>query len=209
VPGVVITLMKSEDGAIVELIKNPTDEVLGHYLDANLGWFYVRKDLNLGGRERLVYTAVVDPEVLKAELNDMVTEAGRPAAPFLGHPSHHGGGYGHGRLLREQVGAAGDTGQGGHRLDGRRGHLRRRRGGVRDELTSSFRTALAFSFWIAGVNMDRFDDFRWPHPEEFAGLMDGLTEVGGHSFHFKGLLPNQEGATWTTRSCRCTSGRRE
>ena len=51
-------------------------KTLEYYLNANRGVFYVRQDPNIGGRERLLYTAVLDPEVLKAELNDMVTEAG-------------------------------------------------------------------------------------------------------------------------------------
>src|SRR4030042_1425004 len=46
-----------------------------YYLDANLGWFYVRKDHNTGV-QRVLYSAVVDPEILKDELNDMVMGAG-------------------------------------------------------------------------------------------------------------------------------------
>ena len=41
-----------------------------------MGWFYVRKDPNQGGKNRVLYTAVVDPEILKDELNDMAMEAG-------------------------------------------------------------------------------------------------------------------------------------
>ena len=40
-------------------------KVVDYYLDANLGWFYIRKDPNIGGKERVLYTAVVDPEILK------------------------------------------------------------------------------------------------------------------------------------------------
>jgi hypothetical protein len=41
-----------------------------------MSWFYIRNDPNIGGQERVLYTAVLDPEVLKDELNDMVTQAG-------------------------------------------------------------------------------------------------------------------------------------
>ena len=65
--------------------------IVDYYLDANMGWFYVRKDPNIGGQERVHYTAVLDPEVLKAELNDMVAEAGAVlVAAFVGNPSDHG-----------------------------------------------------------------------------------------------------------------------
>ena len=50
-------------------------KVVDYYLDANLGWFYVRKDFNRQRRCAL-YTAVVDPEILKDEFNDMVLESG-------------------------------------------------------------------------------------------------------------------------------------
>src|SRR3972149_556907 len=46
-----------------------------YYLDANLGWFYVRLDHNTN-KQRVLYSAVVDPAILKDELNDMVLESG-------------------------------------------------------------------------------------------------------------------------------------
>ena len=49
--------------------------VVDYYHDANLGWFYLKKDFS-SGTERVIYTAVVDPEILKDELNDMVLESG-------------------------------------------------------------------------------------------------------------------------------------
>jgi FAD dependent oxidoreductase len=172
-------------------------KVLEYYLDANMGWFYVRKDPNIGGRERLLYTAVLDPEVLKVELNDMVAEAG---VDLLLHswgtrPIMEGnkakGVFFEGKSGRQAILAKvviDSTGDGdifvaaGAEFD--------------DELQSNFRTALAFSFWIANVDMPRFDDFRRSRPEDFARLLDDLTEVGGHSFYFKGLLKNQEGVLW-------------
>src|SRR5512139_3965422 len=75
----IIDRMKAKNAAFcpAEAEFGSTDgAVLDYYLNANMGWFYVRKDPNLGGRERLLYTAVLDPEVLKAELDGMVTEAG-------------------------------------------------------------------------------------------------------------------------------------
>jgi hypothetical protein len=171
--------------------------VLEHYLNANMGWFYVRKDPNLGGRERLLYTAVLDPEVLKAELNDMVVEAG---VDLLLHswgtrPIMEGntvkGVFFESKSGRQAILAKvviDSTGDGdifveaGAEFD--------------DELTSNFRTALAFSYWIANVDTNRLEDFRKSHSDRFAALMRDLTDTGGHSFYFKGLLQNQEGVLW-------------
>ncbi len=172
-------------------------KAIEYYLDANMGWFYVRQDPNIGGRERLLYTAVLDPEVLKAELNDMVAEAG---VNLLLHswgtrPIMEGntvkGVFFESKSGRQAILAKvviDSTGDGdmfvaaGAEFD--------------DELQSNFRTALAFTFWIANVDIKRLDDFRKSHPMKYALLMQDLTEKGGHSFFFNGLLKNQEGVLW-------------
>jgi len=172
-------------------------EALEPYLDANMGWFYVRKDPNIGGQDRLLYTAVLDPEVLKAELDAMVTEAG---VDLLLHswgtrPIMEGntvkGVYFESKSGRQAILAKvviDSTGDGdifvaaGAAFD--------------DELQSNFRTALAFSYWLANVDTDRLGDFRRSHPDRFAALMRELGDKGGHPFYFKGLLQNQEGVLW-------------
>lgn len=172
-------------------------QVLEPYLDANMGWFYVRKDPGLGGRERLLYTAVLDPEVLKAELDQMVIEAGVDllfhswgTRPVMEGDTATGVVFesksGRQAILAKVV--IDSTGDGdifvaaGAEYD--------------DELQSSFRTALAFSYWITNVDTCRLDDFRKSHPERFESMMRDLAEQGGHPFFFKGLLQNQEGVLW-------------
>ena len=51
------------------------EKLVQYYTDANFAFFYVRDDLNTG-RKRVLYTALVDPEILKCELNSMMAEAG-------------------------------------------------------------------------------------------------------------------------------------
>jgi hypothetical protein len=172
-------------------------KLLEYYLDANMGWFYVRKDPNLDGRERLLYTAVLDPEVLKAELEDMVTEAGVDlllhswgTRPIMEGNTAKGVFFesksGRQAILAKVV--IDSTGDGDIFVAAG--------AGFDDELQSSFRTALAFTYWIANVDTCRLDDFRRSHPDRFALLMQDLTEGGGHPFYFKGLLQNQEGVLW-------------
>jgi hypothetical protein len=50
-------------------------QLVDYYHKAGLDWFYIRDDLN-SGQKRVLYTAVVDPEVFKDELNDMVLDSG-------------------------------------------------------------------------------------------------------------------------------------
>jgi hypothetical protein len=171
--------------------------IVDYYLDANMGWFYVRKDPNIGGQERVHYTAVLDPEVLKAELNDMVAEAG---AGLLLHswgtrPIMEGntvkGVFFESKSGRQAILAKvviDSTGDGdmfvaaGAEFD--------------SELESNFRTALAFTFWIANVDVGKLNDFRKSQRDKYTQLLHELTEAGGHSFYFNGLLKNQEGVLW-------------
>jgi hypothetical protein len=172
-------------------------KIVDYYLDANMGWFYVRKDPNIGGQERVHYTAVLDPEVLKAELNDMVAEAG---ADLLLHswgtrPIVEGntvkGVFFESKSGRQAILAKvviDSTGDGdmfvaaGAEFD--------------TELESNFRTALAFTFWIANVDVDKLNDFKKSQWEKYTELLHQLAVAGGHNRYFNGLLKNQEGVLW-------------
>jgi hypothetical protein len=171
--------------------------VVDYYLDANLGWFYIRKDLNTD-RERVLYTAVVDPEVLKDELNRVVTEAGVElllhswgVAPIMDGNTVKGVIFesksGRQAVLAKVV--IDSTGDGdvfvaaGAEFDGK--------------LNTALRTSkLAIVFWLANVDIARTDHFRTSQPEKFAEMMAELREMGGHPFYFKGILKSQERCVW-------------
>jgi hypothetical protein len=168
-----------------------------YYLDANLGWFYIRKDLNIG-EERVLYTAVVDPEVFKDELNRVVTEAGVElllhswgVAPIMEGNTVRGVIFesksGRQAVLAKVV--IDSTGDGdvfvaaGAQFDG--------------TLDAALRTSkLAIVFWVANVDIGKTDEFRAAQPERFAELMADLKELGGHPFYFKGILASQERCVW-------------
>jgi hypothetical protein len=173
-------------------------KVVEYYLNANMGWFYIRKDPNLNGQERVLYTAVVDPEILKDELNDMVAEAGVHlllhswgTRPIMDGNTVKGVFFesksGRQAILAKVV--IDSTGDGdifvaaGAEFDA--------------ELDNSIRTAwLAFTFWMTNVDIRRVDEFKKTHPEKHAELMQELTKLGGYSHYFNGILRNQEGVLW-------------
>jgi hypothetical protein len=172
-------------------------KVVDYYSNANMEWFYIRKDPNIGGRERVLYTAVVDPEVLKDELNVMVAEAGvdlllhswgtRPimegnAAKGVFFESKSGRQAILAKVVIDSTGDGDIFVAAGAEFD--------------DELESDFRTSLAFSFWMANVDIDRLTDFRKTHPDKHSQLMRQLADMGGYSHYFQGLLKNQEGVLW-------------
>lgn len=168
-----------------------------HYLDANLGWFYVRKDLNTG-RERVLYTAVVDPEVFKDELNTIVKEAGVElllhswgVAPIMEGNTVKGVIFESksGRqavLAKVVIDSTGD------------GDVFVAAGAVFDDrLDTALRTSkLAIVFWLANVDVKKTDDFRASQSGRFAGLMTELRRLGGHPHYFKGILESQKGCVW-------------
>ena len=173
-------------------------KLVDFYNDASLHLFYVRKDPNMGGQERVLYTAVVDPEMLKDELNNMVLEAGADlllhswgTQPIMDGSTVKGVFFesksGRQAILGKVV--IDSTGDGdifvaaGAEFDGR--------------LDNKRRTAwLAFTFWMANVNIRKADDFKASHPEKHAELMQELARLDGYPHYLKGILNNQEGVLW-------------
>ncbi len=175
-----------------------TDEKLvQHYIDANLAWFYIRDDLNIG-RKRVLYTALFDPEIMKCELNTMMEEAGvklylhswgtRPIVDgnavrgvFIENKS--------GRraiLAKVVIDATGD------------GDLLLPAGAECDaRIVPGLRiAAFAFPFWIGNVDVKRVEEFRRTRPEKYAKLMQDLAGRGGAAFYLKDLVKHHDGIVW-------------
>lgn len=173
-------------------------KVVDYYLDAGLGWFYIRKDSNIGGKERVLYSAVVDPEIFKDELNDMVAEAGVDlwlhswgTEPIMKGNTVKGVIFesksGRQAILGKVV--IDSTGDGdmfvaaGAEFD--------------DKLDNNRRTAwLALVFWMVNVDIKKADEFKASQPDKYAELMQDLTKLGGYPRYFKGVLKNQYNVIW-------------
>jgi hypothetical protein len=171
-------------------------KVVDYYLDARLGWFYVRKDLD--GTNRLLYTAVVDPEIFKDELNTMLMGAGAElllhswaATPIMEGNTVKGviveNKSGRQAILAKVV--IDSTGDGdmfvraGASFDG--------------YLSTQLRTSqLAVVFWVANVDIAKADKFRESETKRHSELMDDLKNRGGHPFFFKGTLKSHKGCVW-------------
>ena len=175
-----------------------TDEKLvKFYEDANLAWFYIREDLNIG-RKRVLYTALTDPEIMKCELNNMMQEAkvklylhswgARPLVEgntvkgvFIENKS--------GRkaiLAQVVIDSTGD------------GDLLQPAGAECDtRLVAGLRIAsFAFPFWIGNVNIRKLEEFRACQPEKYRELMEDLARQGGAAFYLKDLVKNHDGVVW-------------
>jgi 2-polyprenyl-6-methoxyphenol hydroxylase-like FAD-dependent oxidoreductase len=163
-----------------------------YYLDANLGWFFVRQDHNTN-QQRVVYSAVVDPEIFKDELNDMVLQSG---AGLLLHA------WG-AQVVKEGNSVTGvifESKSGRQAIMGKvvidatgDGDMFVAAGAeIDNECDNKRRTAwLAFVWWLANVNIRRFDSFKTAQPEKYKELMQELAKLGGYPYFFKGILKNQ------------------
>ncbi len=172
-------------------------DLVRRYTDANLAWFYIRDDPGIG-RKRVLYTALVDPEILKCELNAMMEEArvelwlhcwgarpivegGRVRGVAIENKS--------GRqaiLAKVVIDCTGD------------GDLLRPSGAECDtRMVEGLRiAAFASPFWIGNVDTGRLEEFRASRPKEYDALMADLHGRGGAAFYLKDLLPCHDGVVW-------------
>ncbi len=155
-------------------------KVVDYYLNANLGFFYVRKDPNRGGKQAVLYTAVIDPEILKDELNDMVLGAG--AELFLhswGTQPIMDGDTVKGVIFESKSGRQAILGKVVIDATGD-GDIFVAAGADFDAtLNNKYRSAwLAFTFWVANVDIKKYEDFQASQPEKHKALMDELLKLG-------------------------------
>ncbi|MBN2041500.1 MAG: FAD-dependent oxidoreductase [Spirochaetes bacterium] len=175
-----------------------TDEdLVNYYIDSNLAFFYIRNDINIG-KQRVLYTALIDPEIMKCELNNMMEEAGVQVYfhSWGTRPIMHGdsvkGVYIENKSGRQAILAkvvidcTGD------------GDLLEPAGAERDRrMIPGLRiAAFAHPYWMGNVDLKKFDEFRSSKPEEFGKLMQDIHSQGGAPHFLKDLVKNHEGIVW-------------
>lgn len=180
-------------------------KVVDYYLDANLRHFYVRQ--NPQGKEIVLYTALVDPEVMKDELNAMVMEAG---AKILLHswctePIMEGNTV-KGVIFESKSGRQAILGKVIIDSTGDGDLLPLVGAEYISKINPALRIShLCFCFWIVNVDIKKVDKFRLSNPQKHEELMQELTSAGGFPFYFKTLLKTQEGVIWFHPHLECTS----
>jgi hypothetical protein len=182
-------------------------EVVERYLDAAMPNFYIRKDLNTG-KDRVLYTVLLDPEVLKDELNKMMEEAKVKLYlhSWCTQPVMDGNTI-KGVIIENKSGRQAilgkviidSTGDGdvmvgaGVEYDSR--------------LNPKLRTAkLAMAFWLANVDVKRRDEFKATQPQKYEELLNKLAGMGGFTRYFKDLLKNQGNVLWSHPMYPSTDG---
>jgi hypothetical protein len=170
--------------------------VVDRYLHAQLSHFYIRKDDK--GHNRVLYTALVDPEVLKAELNSMVIEAG---VDLLLHswgtrPVMDGNTV-KGVIFESKSGRQAVLGKVVIDSTGDGDILVEAGADFESKFNPRLRIAdLALSFWLGNVDLKKVDDFKASQPEKYDDLMQELASAGGHPRYMRDLLTDHENVVW-------------
>jgi hypothetical protein len=181
-------------------------KVVDYYLDANLRHFYVRLDSNTG-KEKVLYTVLVDPEVLKDELNTMVTEAkAKVLLHSWGTEPIMDGNTVKGVIFESKSGRQAILGKVVIDSTGDGDLLPLAGAKCISKIDPKLRIShLAFCFWIVNVDLKRVDEFKASQPQKHDELMQELANLGGFPFYFKGLLKNQESVIWFHPHIECSS----
>lgn len=173
--------------------------VVNTYLKANMTHFYIRK--NKDGHQVVLYTAVIDPEVAKDEMNTMVLESG---AELLLHtwvtaPIMEGNTV-KGVIVENKAGRQALLGKVVIDCSGDGDLLPGTGTETIDYMIPGSRIAqFGFIYWISNVNLQKYDDFMTSQPEKYKEVTEEIFKLGGSPFFSRGLLTHHEGVVWVHR----------
>jgi hypothetical protein len=182
-------------------------DIVERYMDAAMPNFYIRKDLNTG-KNRVLYSVLLDPEVLKDELNKMMEEVKVKLYlhSWCTQPILEGNTV-KGVIIENKSGRQAilgkviidSTGDGdvmigaGAEYDSR--------------MNPKLRIAkLALAFWLGNVDVKKRDEFKMSQPQKYEELLKKLAGMGGFTHFFKDLLKNQENVLWSHPMYPSTDG---
>ena len=173
--------------------------VVNKYLDANMMHFYIRK--NKDGEYVVLYTAVIDPEVAKDEMNTMVLETGAELLlhTWVTEPIIEGNTV-KGVIVESKSGRQALLGKVVIDSTGDGDLLPWIDTEITDFMIPGSRIAqFGWVYWICNVDLKKFDDFKRSEPEKYKAVVDDIVKAGGYGFFSKGLLEHQEGVVWVHR----------
>ena len=166
------------------------DERLVSYWNERV-FFYVRLD-------RVIYSALIDAEVSKCVLADMVNEAGVKTylhswctRPIVDHNTVKG------IIFESKSGRQAVLAKVIIDCTGDGDLLPFTPAEFEQDMDPNLRIAnLALCFWVDGVNYIKMDDFRHAHPQKYQEMMQEVANKGGQSSFFRSNLKNQENIVW-------------
>jgi hypothetical protein len=180
-----------------EAVDYPKKEHWGS-LDKDLVRYYFDRSFFYTRLDRVIYAAIIDAEISKVILNDMVEEAGvKTYLHSWGTEPIMEGNTCKGVIFESKSGRQAILGKVIIDSTGDGDLLPYAGIEFEDNIPPNFRIAnLALCFWVDGVDLEKADDFRKNNPEKFGELMRKCMEAGGFPSYFRSLLKNQENIVW-------------
>ncbi len=169
------------------------------YVDANMMHFYVRR--NRDGEQVTLYTAVVDPEVAKDEINAMVLESGAELLLhcWVAEPILEGNAV-RGVMVETKSGRQAVLAKVVIDCTGDGDLLPKVPEETVDYMVPGSRIAqFGWCYWIANVDIPRYFAFKRENPEALKAVEKQILAEGGSPRFSPGLLKNQEGVVWVHR----------
>jgi len=164
-------------------------EIVRYYFDRS--FFMTRLD-------RVSYAAIIDAEISKVILNDMVEEAGvKTYLHSWGTEPIMEGNECKGVIFESKSGRQAILGKVVIDATGDGDLLPYAGIEFEDNIPPNFRIAnLALCFWVDGVDLEKADNFRRNNPQQFGELARKCMEKGGFPGYFKSNLKNQDSIVW-------------
>lgn len=173
------------------------ESLVDFYVNANQFIFYIRDDLNTG-KKRVLYTALIDPEILKCELNTMMEEAGVTLyCHSWGTLPIVEGDKVKGVIIESKSGRQAITAKVVIDSTGD-GDLLLPAGAECDtKLFPKTRIgALAFPFWIGNIDLKKYDEYKASNPDKHNEIIKELADRGGAPYFLRDLVKYHDGVIW-------------
>lgn len=173
--------------------------VVDMYMRANMMHFYIRK--NNEGKYVVLYTAVIDPEVAKDEMNTMVLEAGAELLlhTWVTEPIMDGNTV-KGVIVENKAGRQALLGKVVIDCSGDGDLLPGTGAETTDYMIPGSRIAqFGFIYWVCNVDLNKYDDFMTSKPDKYKEVTQDIVKMGGSPYFSRGLLEHQEGVVWVHR----------
>ena len=172
-------------------------QIIKYYADSVSGHFFIRK--NEAGQDVLLYTAIIDPEIGKNELNRMMVEAGVKLYlhSWVSDVIMDGNTV-KGILFESKSGRQAVLGKVIIDSTGDGDLIPWSGAESEDNISPNLRIKhLCFAYWVGGVNYRDYDQFVGTHPNQYRALLGQLMMQGLSMPFMRGMLPGRQDVAWT------------